>query len=305
MSSKTQVLNAADVKAALDLNNSLRDLAGDRDACVNHLLQGLCRILHGTTAVLTEVSQCHAGQQPKILSMTENGWLDGGQRRRFLGYSQEDIPHDPVVPPVLRQLEACGPAGRDGGNTLTFLRRELADDPTWYRSTHWNELRRPVQLDDSIYSIYRLPEPGHVMALCLIRAAEDGAFQDADRAIMGLLHDSIGWLHQTRHAPTRTSTAGLSRRQCDVLRHLMAGDSEKQAAFKLGLSRHTVHDHVKTLYRHFKVSSRGELMALFLAPSAAAAEPVVGKGQPAPIPAPTPAHPCTHHGLKTTTPQQS
>jgi DNA-binding CsgD family transcriptional regulator len=29
----------------------------------------------------------------------------------------------------------------------------------------------------------------------------------------------------------------------------------------MGLSRHTVHDYVKALHRHFGVSSRGELLA--------------------------------------------
>ncbi len=42
---------------------------------------------------------------------------------------------------------------------------------------------------------------------------------------------------------------------------LLLGDSEKQIARKLELSPHTVHVYVKSLYKKFQVSSRGELLA--------------------------------------------
>lgn len=45
---------------------------------------------------------------------------------------------------------------------------------------------------------------------------------------------------------------------------LLAGDSEKQIAFHLKLSPNTIHTYVKSLYRQFKVSSRGELLARFV-----------------------------------------
>ena len=52
-----------------------------------------------------------------------------------------------------------------------------------------------------------------------------------------------------------------------ALRHLEAltqGDSEKQIAAKLNVSPHTVHVHVKKLYKRLNVSSRGELVARFV-----------------------------------------
>jgi DNA-binding NarL/FixJ family response regulator len=56
----------------------------------------------------------------------------------------------------------------------------------------------------------------------------------------------------------------LSPRMQQTLQHLLAGDSEKQIAHQLGLSRNTVHVYVKALYRGFGVSSRGELLARFI-----------------------------------------
>ena len=57
---------------------------------------------------------------------------------------------------------------------------------------------------------------------------------------------------------------GLSPRHVETLEGLLAGDSEKQIAHKLGVSRNTVHVYVTALYRRFDVSSRGELLAKFL-----------------------------------------
>lgn len=53
----------------------------------------------------------------------------------------------------------------------------------------------------------------------------------------------------------------LSRRERQTLELLLAGDAEKQIASHLSISRHTVHVYVKSLYKRFGVSSRGELLA--------------------------------------------
>ncbi|MDB5295354.1 MAG: Transcriptional regulator, LuxR family protein [Phycisphaerales bacterium] len=58
----------------------------------------------------------------------------------------------------------------------------------------------------------------------------------------------------------------LSPRARQKLDRLLCGDSEKQVARHLGLSRHTVHVYEKTLYRKFDVRSRGELLAKFVGP---------------------------------------
>lgn len=58
--------------------------------------------------------------------------------------------------------------------------------------------------------------------------------------------------------------AGLPARLERVLRELLGGASEKEAACGLGLSQHTVHEYVKQLYRRFGVSGRSELMALWI-----------------------------------------
>ena len=56
-------------------------------------------------------------------------------------------------------------------------------------------------------------------------------------------------------------SVALSERELQTLMRLLQGDSEKEAAQCLGVSRHTVHVYVKSLHRRFDVHSRGELLA--------------------------------------------
>jgi DNA-binding CsgD family transcriptional regulator len=42
------------------------------------------------------------------------------------------------------------------------------------------------------------------------------------------------------------------------------GRSEREAAKKIGVSEHTLHQYIKSLYEKFGVNSRAKLMAVFL-----------------------------------------
>ncbi len=46
-----------------------------------------------------------------------------------------------------------------------------------------------------------------------------------------------------------------------MLSGVAAGASEKELAAQLGLSTHTLHDHVKAVHRAYRVRSGGELLA--------------------------------------------
>ena len=58
--------------------------------------------------------------------------------------------------------------------------------------------------------------------------------------------------------------ASVALRYRRVLERLLTGQSEKEVASCLGLSRHTVHEYVKRIYKQLGVSSRAELMALWV-----------------------------------------
>jgi pSer/pThr/pTyr-binding forkhead associated (FHA) protein len=60
------------------------------------------------------------------------------------------------------------------------------------------------------------------------------------------------------------SFGGLSDAQLRVLQLLLQGLAEKHVAASLAISQHTVHSHVKEIYRVMGVNSRAELMALYV-----------------------------------------
>ena len=59
-------------------------------------------------------------------------------------------------------------------------------------------------------------------------------------------------------------SAALPPRLKPVFHALLSGDGSKQIAIKLGLSRHTVLEYTKQLYRRLNINSRNELMAMFV-----------------------------------------
>lgn len=79
-------------------------------------------------------------------------------------------------------------------------------------------------------------------------------------------------------APNDDRPAGeprLTAAERRVLTPLLGGLAEKEIATYLGLSRHTVHNHVKRIYFAYGVSTRPELLARFI-PSADRLQPAAG-----------------------------
>jgi DNA-binding NarL/FixJ family response regulator len=64
--------------------------------------------------------------------------------------------------------------------------------------------------------------------------------------------------HFNSGGPERMPEVALTPRETEVLRLVAKGFTQLEIAGHLGLSRHTVVDHVKSLYRKLNVSSRAE-----------------------------------------------
>ncbi len=100
--------------------------------------------------------------------------------------------------------------------------------------------------------------------LTMIEDAIAGSLK-RDLALVQTVVSEADWLdHRGTDLPAKDTISKLSPRQGQVLSILLAGDSLKEVAQKLELSEHTVGDYVKKIYKHFSVSSRPQLLALFI-----------------------------------------
>ncbi|MFM9960322.1 MAG: response regulator transcription factor [Planctomycetaceae bacterium] len=101
--------------------------------------------------------------------------------------------------------------------------------------------------------------------LFFLRNLGRAEFGRPEADIVDLAMTSVTWMHSTAEELLPQETLiGLKPRQRTVMLMLLDGLTRKTIAGQLGITEHTVGDHVKAIYQHFRVGSATELAALFL-----------------------------------------
>jgi DNA-binding CsgD family transcriptional regulator len=159
------------------------------------------------------------------------------------------------------------------GTARSFLRRDLVEDGVWYRSPHVADWSRGFGCDDVVSAIVPVGG-GAELCIAAIRPWGDRSFDAREREMLTLLTAHTAWLGRrpdpfalvkgTRNG-VADEVAGLAPRHRAVLELLVTGQSEKRIAAALQVSPRTAHKYVEQIYRALQVSSRAELMALFIA----------------------------------------
>ena len=199
--------------------------------------------------------------QSQSLAVIE-GRAPGGKGRHFGGrrVEQPDGPggSHPVGPGEERcDLHRATPGGRE--------RRGVVPFPALRRAAQPGEDRSPPVLERHAA---RRAGGGHRHASPAARPFNDNC------QLVQLFHRQMGPTYVPAPEKHPAAAAGGDRDAAVAsaafaagASALLDGDAEKQVATKLGLSRHTVHQYVKLLYRELQVSSRGELLK-FIPPGA-------------------------------------
>lgn len=146
----------------------------------------------------------------------------------------------------------------------TVTRQEIVDDDVWNDSSVYRLHLRPARMDDFLTSV-RYCSDDLWCCLTFFSRLHKPRFQPRDSALIDLAMSGVAWL------PPRVSESipaeafdKITSRQRLVMLFLLDGLSRKQIANNLGLTLHTVNDHVKSLYERFGVQSATELAARFL-----------------------------------------
>jgi DNA-binding CsgD family transcriptional regulator len=252
----SQQLRLSDFRRAFRLIGECRDLGADAGAWRRHAFEGLARLLGVRAATGGEVQWA----RPDGLLVFVHPIVTGFSPEEiavFAQFMRARNPNPAAGDPTLRHL------GQSAGRLVTRTRRQLVGDRPWYASFSYNEHRRVVGVDHCIYTLCALPSDDSYSFLGLHRAVGERSFESREQRLLHICHDELGRLTGTVLA-RKVEWTGLSPRLRQTLDCLLEGDSEKQVATRLTLSLPTVHQYVTTLYRHFGVCSRAELLAHFI-----------------------------------------
>jgi DNA-binding CsgD family transcriptional regulator len=258
--SRSQRLRLKDVRDAYRLIGECREVAALSEPgrpWWRHMLAGLCPLV-GAQVGIAGVFRHFATPRQQILAVEELGWSGRAERAHFLRYQADGGERrDPVFQQFAGQLDAP---------LVTRSREQLLADRCWHNSTIYNEYLKPAGIDGKIMSLCALPgNKAMSHLLTLKRPPGQREFEPRELRLVHLFHHELNEVLGTNLvSPAPAAAEALPPRLRQVLACLLAGDSEQQVALQLGISPHTVHEHVKRLHRRFGVASRGELLACLL-----------------------------------------
>jgi DNA-binding CsgD family transcriptional regulator len=264
----TQRLENKDVAGLLHLMAELACARNDPRRWRMEALEAMTRMLPAAAAASFIVKLKHdpaANTLPAVISLFDLGFKGSAEHEAFINEFNQAAFQDPLSKRVLENVRTSEHP------SLTVARRDLVDDGEWYGSPGVERFRRTARVDDCLMSVQRWGGADaegavQVMVLLAFRAWGDPApFTVRDRLWLDALHQGLEWMYRAEETLQRVTRAtALSPRLRQTLDFLLAGDTERQVAGRMGISIHTVHDYVKALYLHFGVSSRGELMARWI-----------------------------------------
>lgn len=138
-------------------------------------------------------------------------------------------------------------------------------DPSWFQGVLFKAYLQPADCLDLMISSWAA-SPNRKVDLVVYRHRPQLPFGSSDRKLASLMLRGVGPLvdREMFRVAHFFDKYELTGRQKEVLHELLCGDSEKEIASQFHRSLHTIHSHVKQIYRIFDVRSRGELMAMFV-----------------------------------------
>src|SRR5262245_21877588 len=248
---KSDLLRVQDVRDAYRLIGDCRDLGREPALWQLRMLAGLCELVGAPVGTCGEGFWVRATRPIEPLSFFDVGF-DARGRELYMAYVREIGPRD-----LIFRALADVP-----GRVRTRTRTALVSDTVWYRSAEFNDYKKPGELDHSLVSVCQVSHQGAVAAIALARGLGERDFSPGEVRLLEFFHEELGRLvGRQLVSATEPSPDTLSPRLRQTLACLVEGDSEKQAASRLGLSPTTLHEYVTALYRRFGVRSRGELLA--------------------------------------------
>lgn len=246
-------MEVTDVRLLIRLAIDLHDHRQDPPAAAMLLLSRLCHIT-GAAAAVIGTAELRDGKPHLRLSQT---FL---QSRNGQAAKASGLIHRPDA-----LLHAAWEVAMDKPSRIVHPTTLLHPQPLGRSKRHSDRTARQFMgLGQGLYSL--LPTGRDEAGVLSLHQSRGGhrAWTKREVLMIDLLHPELTWLYSTPPTTAGSTDAvhpTLPPRQQQTLRLLLRGLSEKQIAASLGLSIHTVHVYVKSIYRAFRITSRAELLA--------------------------------------------
>lgn len=227
----------------------------------NHLLAGICALIGAGNA--NWIGALRMGEpQP---GDPVQGW-----RPRAIHYLHRDVQTEKMA----RQQGALLEAGQVDETTIANvagagryrvnLLGELVSE-AWFEGSYYKTIYLAFGIRDAIWAGIPINEDAESY-FGFFRGLDDARFGAREKATVDYALRGLRWFHRQQMLGEGLSLASapLTPLERKVLHGLLHGRAAKDIAAALGQSDHTTREYVKRLLRKYGVSSRAELMALWL-----------------------------------------
>jgi DNA-binding CsgD family transcriptional regulator len=237
----------------LAILNDIGELAAAKQDWRTPLCDHIRALTGAEMGVVGEIEGWDGVTMPKPVRVADTG-LSEAARVHFASYLSDPNAYDPFLARI-----TMGPR-----LPRTLVRRDLVTDDDWYTCRYVVQYRKKANVDDMMVSIVAPRGTHSAFALGAHQSWSKGAFTPRAKQSMALLQQSMqGWSRMLL-PPAPVSPVTLTPRLESTLRALSEGNTEGQIAKALQLSEHTVHMHVRRLYKLLGVSSRAQLLRVVI-----------------------------------------
>ncbi|TWT88262.1 Bacterial regulatory protein, luxR family [Pseudobythopirellula maris] len=171
--------------------------------------------------------------------------------------------HDVLAMPINQRLRA------QPGQAVESYAGDLLGEEALLASSLYRDCFQPSGFQDAWMSV-RVIDADYSFGLIAPQRTGAARLSNSEINTLSTLGRITGalWMDVAQR-PVKTAdhlleAHGLPETQVKVLKFALTGLSEKWIARRIDRSPHTVHNHLRELYRRFNVSSRAELIALSL-----------------------------------------
>ena len=250
------------MRTVTDTAYECRDLWADPPAWQAQLMRRACELSGSRIGLYFEMAD-HAGvTADRVLATHDVGWESADERQTVVaGLADRPLRDGARRGGFADLLAGRGPAARP----LTARQDRFIAASAWQSSEMYDRHVRPTRLGRVTLSAVWLPHLACWSAWSLVTDRGDATQSLRQERLVRLLHQQVAPLIGAGLSTWRDrSVATLSGTRRGVLAALLDGQGEPDIARRTCRSRSAVHEHVTAIYRHFGVSSRGELGAFFL-----------------------------------------